>query len=75
MCELCGQDYDDILQHLSITHGIHDLDQYNQEVLKVQERKSDKTSFNAYVKELQERKAKGEISAKDYRELIEKWKK
>lgn len=74
-CELCGKDYDDILQHLSITHDIHDSDHYNREIAKVQEKKSEKISFNTYVKELQEQKAKGKISAKDYRDLIAKWKK
>lgn len=74
-CELCGAEYEDILQHLSITHGISDLDQYHQEVAKVQERKSSKIEFNAYVKDLQEQKAKGKISAKDYRDLIAKWRK
>jgi hypothetical protein len=74
-CELCGKNYKDILQHLSIMHDIHDLDDYNQEVAKVQNAKSDRNNFSSYVGEMQARRSKGEISAEEYRELIAKWKK
>jgi hypothetical protein len=72
-CEICGKDFDDMLQHLVIVHDIENLEHFEEEIGKTHSRELTKQEFAAYVKDLHAQRASGVISAEMYRELIMKW--
>ena len=72
-CPLCEREYRNILQHLAITHEIRSIDALRAVTEGVERRNKEKEEFNAYVKVLQQQRAKGQISAETYRELVTRW--
>lgn len=72
-CPLCGRHVRDFLKHLAIGHEIENVEQFKQEVEKVESTERGKKAFAEYVNQLKEQRAKGLISAEDYRMAVTKW--
>jgi len=72
-CPLCEKKIADLLKHLRFHHKIDSIDKFDQERIKIANRKSKQIAFAKYVEELKEKKKSGKISAEEYRELITKW--
>ena len=64
-----------MLIHLRIDHEIEDIPQFMEALKEVGEEKERREQFAKYVMELQEKKAKGLITAEDYRNLTMQWSK
>jgi len=61
------------LEHFVIVHKIKSADQLKDKINGRKESEKKKNEFSKYVDELSEKIERGEISTKDYRELISKW--
>jgi len=70
---LCGRRVSDFLKHFAIDHEIQNAEQFEHEVEKVESAEKKRNAFAAYVSQLKEQKAKGLISAEDYRMAVTKW--
>ena len=72
-CPLCGRLSSHILQHFAIDHEIEDAVQFGQELTKVEQTRQSRDEFRLLVEKLKEQRARGLISAEDYRDEIVKW--
>ena len=72
-CPLCERTYQNILQHLVIKHDIQDMNQLKAEVERIEKGEKEREEFSVYVSELHEKRAKGLISAEEYREMVTRW--
>ena len=72
-CPLCGRNFHDLLKHLVLAHDIENIDHFKIEIEKVEATKKTQSEFSNYVRELQDQRKKGTISAEDYRILVTKW--
>jgi len=72
-CLLCGKEFVNILEHISIYHNISSPEEYNQQVKKEEDKKVKILAFLKYSEELMEKRRRGEISPEKLRELRAKW--
>ena len=72
-CPICGKEFQDILEHLVIIHGVKNMEQLKQ--LKEQFDKRDEKSkqFSTFVTQLNLQLKEGKITAKEFRELRDNW--
>jgi len=71
-CPLCGKNIKDRLQHFAIVHEIFDVEQFTVAIQKIDNGKHEIEEYRSLVAKLKEQKAKGLISAEEYRALVMK---
>ena len=71
-CRLCGTQSRDLLKHLAIVHELENDAQYEAAVQTREIEEQKKKTFSNNVSELKKQKAKGLISAEEYRAAISK---
>ena len=72
-CPFCRKSIADFLKHLAMTHDIKDIDQFRSEVEGVETIEDQKRKFSDFVSQLLDQRAKGQISAEEYRASVDKW--
>lgn len=72
-CPFCEKEFENILKHFVIVHKIKDVDHLKDEIDKTKKEEGKRIEFGKYIDELNDKMKKGEISAKDYRELVTRW--
>ena len=75
ICPICKKAYSDILKHFVLAHNIRNMEQLMIDIEKSEEKDNIKIQFRNYVEDLKKKIANGEITPKDYRELIMRWSK
>jgi protein-disulfide isomerase len=72
-CPFCKRQFEDLLKHLVIVHDIEDTDQFKREVAKLKAKEQMVRKFADYIMKLREQRAKGLISAEEYRARMKNW--
>jgi hypothetical protein len=72
-CPICGKVVKDILKHIAIEHEISSVHQYENELLNLEKERKKQEEFATLVNILNEQKAKGLISAGEWRSRVEDW--
>ncbi|MFH0862318.1 MAG: hypothetical protein V1875_04730 [Candidatus Altiarchaeota archaeon] len=72
-CLICGEEVNDILNHYVFSHDLQNPDDFYKVLQREDLKKKRQVEFNALVKDLTERKRRGEISAEEYRQLQKEW--
>lgn len=73
ICPICKKVYSDILKHFVLAHNIRNMANLMIEIEKSEEKDNRKIQFRNYVETLKKKIVNGEITPKDYRELIMRW--
>jgi hypothetical protein len=73
VCPLCGKTIRKPLNHYRLSHDIEDTEEFLQALEKIQVVEERKAKFAQYVDELNNQKAKGLITAEDWRRLVREW--
>jgi len=74
-CPFCDKEFTNILNHISVRHGLSSIEDYESKVKVKEDKKIKIQAFLKYLKELTEKLRKGEISPEKLRELRAKWEK
>jgi hypothetical protein len=72
-CLICNQEFKNILEHISIRHGVSSVEEYEKKVREKIDKDIKIKEFIEYSEKLMERFRKGEISPEKLRELRAKW--
>ena len=72
-CSLCGKSYVDLLKHLSITHDIGTIQEYNQKMTEIEREEAKKRRFSEYVEDLKEKVKLGKLTWEQYRNMVKQW--
>jgi len=72
-CLICGKEVNDILNHYVLSHDIKDPHDFYKNLEREELKKKRQENFCILVKDLTERKKRGEISAEEYRQLQKAW--
>jgi hypothetical protein len=70
ICPFCKKEFVDILKHMVLIHDIKSLEHLKEEIIKAEKIDGKKYDFSVYIEELKEKIKLGEISLKEYRELL-----
>lgn len=70
ICPICKKAYSDILKHFVLAHNIRNMAHL---MIEIEKYEGKKIRFSKYVEDLKKKIATGEITRKDYRELIMRW--
>lgn len=75
LCPLCGKELkeESFLIHLIRKHRIASIDELKDEIEKKEKNEKRRVDFRKYVEDLEAKIRQGELTRKDYRELVTKW--
>lgn len=72
-CPYCESEYKHIINHISIVHDITNMDRVAVQVSLMEEEDIKRENFKEFVKEINTKLSKGEITGEDYRKEVKIW--
>jgi len=73
-CALCEKSFNNILEHLSISHNIKSIDDYEIKSKEIDKIKRKQEAFRIFISDLNNKYSSGKINGEQYRELSKNWK-
>lgn len=72
-CPYCENEYINIIGHISIVHEVTHIDEVTNQVILLEEEDRKREKFSEFVKEMNTKLSKGEITGEDYRNEVKIW--
>ena len=72
-CPLCKKDFEDIIKHFSVSHGLCSMEEVGEAMKKEKEKDKKREEFRKYIKELNLKLKNNEISGEQFRSLVNEW--